>query len=258
MMSQPLVLKNIEGPVAILRLNRPQVLNALNLALMDELVDQLKALQDDDSVRAIILTGNEKAFAAGADIDEMADVSLAEIKMKNQFLVWDIIPRFTKPLIAAVQGYALGGGCELAMSCDMIIASENAVFGQPEINLGVMPGAGGTQRLTKALGKARAMEYLLTGKPLPARVAYECGLVTKLVPDELVMQEALSLAHEIAQKSPVAVTLIKEAVYKALDTPTQVGMDFERNAFYMCFGTEDRVEGMKAFQEKRTPQFKGR
>ncbi|QZT34473.1 enoyl-CoA hydratase/isomerase family protein [Caldalkalibacillus thermarum TA2.A1] len=257
-MSQPLVLKNIEGPVAILRLNRPQVLNALNLALMDELVDQLKALQDDDSVRAIILTGNEKAFAAGADIDEMADVSLAEIKMKNQFLVWDIIPRFTKPLIAAVQGYALGGGCELAMSCDMIIASENAVFGQPEINLGVMPGAGGTQRLTKALGKARAMEYLLTGKPLPARVAYECGLVTKLVPDELVMQEALSLAHEIAQKSPVAVTLIKEAVYKALDTPTQVGMDFERNAFYMCFGTEDRVEGMKAFQEKRTPQFKGR
>ncbi|GGK31422.1 enoyl-CoA hydratase [Caldalkalibacillus thermarum] len=257
-MSQPLVLKNIEGPVAILRLNRPQVLNALNLALMDELVDQLKALQDDDSVRAIILTGNGKAFAAGADIDEMADVSLAEIKMKNQFLVWDIIPRFTKPLIAAVQGYALGGGCELAMSCDMIVASENAIFGQPEINLGVMPGAGGTQRLTKALGKARAMEYLLTGKPLPARVAYECGLVTKLVPDELVMQEALSLAHEIAQKSPVAVTLIKEAVYKALDTPTQVGMDFERNAFYMCFGTEDRVEGMKAFQEKRTPQFKGR
>ncbi|MDQ0338971.1 enoyl-CoA hydratase [Caldalkalibacillus uzonensis] len=257
-MSEPLIVKKMEGPVAVLQLNRPHVLNALNLALMDELVEQLKQLQADQDVRCIILTGNHKAFAAGADIDEMAGVSLAEMKMRNQFMLWDLIPRFTKPLIAAVQGYALGGGCELAMSCDLIIASEKAVFGQPEINLGAMPGAGGAQRLVKAMGKARAMAYLLTGRSFTAQEAYECGLVTKVVPDELVLEEAKKLALEIAHKAPVAATLIKEAVYKALDTPTQVGMDFERNAFYMCFGTEDCREGMKAFQEKRKPSFKGR
>lgn len=257
-MGEPLIIRELEEHVAILRLNRPQVLNALNLPLMDELVRHLKELQDDHQVRAIILTGNSKAFAAGADIGEMAELTLAEIKMKNQFLVWDLIPRFTKPLIAAVQGYALGGGCELAMSCDMVIAGEGAVFGQPEINLGLIPGAGGTQRLTKILGKARAMAFLLTGEPIPARLAYEWGLVTKVVPDELVMTEALRLAKKISSKSPIAITLIKEAVYKALDTPTQVGMDFERNAFYMCFGTEDSREGMRAFLEKRKPNFQGR
>lgn len=257
-MGEPLIIRELEEHVAILRLNRPQVLNALNLPLMDELVRHLKELQDDHQVRAIILTGNSKAFAAGADIGEMAELTLAEIKMKNQFLVWDHIPRFTKPLIAAVQGYALGGGCELAMSCDMVIAGEGAIFGQPEINLGLIPGAGGTQRLTKILGKARAMAFLLTGEPIPARLAYEWGLVTKVVPDELVMTEALRLAKKISSKSPIAITLIKEAVYKALDTPTQVGMDFERNAFYMCFGTEDSREGMRAFLEKRKPNFQGR
>lgn len=257
-MAEPLVIKRVEGPVALLRLNRPRVLNAINLALMDELIEHLKGLQSDQNVRAIVLTGNEKAFAAGADIEEMVEVTLAEIKMRNQFLLWDLIPRFTKPLIAAVQGYALGGGCELAMSCDMIVAGESARFGQPEINLGVMPGAGGTQRLTKAMGKAQAMAYLLTGEQIPARVAWEAGLVTKVVPDELVLKEALQLAQKIATKPPVAVTLIKEAVYKALDTPTQVGMDFERNAFYMCFGTEDRQEGMTAFLEKREARFIGR
>lgn len=257
-MGKSLILESYEGSVAILQLNRPQVLNALNLAIVDELVDKLKKLQDDDNVRCIVLTGNEKAFAAGADIDEMVDISLADIKMKNQFLPWDLIPRFTKPLIAAVNGYALGGGCELAMSCDMIVAADNAVFGQPEINLGVMPGAGGTQRFVKALGKARAFELLLTGENLPAKEAYERGLVTKIVPNELVLKEAIKLAQTIAQKAPIAATLIKESIYKALDTPTQTGMDYERNAFYMCFGTEDRTEGMKAFIEKRRPTFKGK
>lgn len=257
-MSESLILQQIEGQVALLKLNRPRVMNALNLAMIDELIERLKELQSDQNIRCIILTGNEKAFAAGGDIEEMDTIPLAEIKQKNQFLPWDQITRFSKPLIAAVQGYALGGGCELAMSCDMIIASEQAVFGQPEVNLGIMPGAGGTQRLTKALGKARAFELLLTGSYFSAQEAYDRGLITKMVPHELVLEEAKRLAARIAQQPPIAVTLIKESIYKALDTPTQQGMDFERNAFYMCFGTEDRLEGMKAFQEKRKPQFKGR
>lgn len=257
-MSSSLLIETYEGPVAILQLNRPKVMNALNLAIVDELVERLARLQEDQNIRCIILTGNERAFAAGGDIEEMSDISLADIKMKNQFLPWDQIPRFTKPLIAAVHGYALGGGCELAMSCDMIVASDQAQFGQPEVNLGIMPGAGGTQRLTKALGKARAFELLLTGTNLSALEAYDRGLVTKIVPHELVLSEAMKLAQRLAKQPPIAVTLIKESIYKALDTPTQIGMDFERNAFYMCFGTEDRLEGMKAFKEKRKPQFKGR
>jgi enoyl-CoA hydratase len=257
-MSQPLLIERIEGAVAILQLNRPEVMNALNLAIVDELVERLQKLQENKEVGCIVLTGNEKAFAAGGDIDEMLELSLADIKLKNQFLPWDQITRFTKPLIAAVHGYALGGGCELAMSCDMIIASEDAQFGQPEIKLGIIPGAGGTQRLTKALGKARAFELLLTGAYLNATEAYERGLITKLVPAELVLSEAVRLAKEIAAQPPVAVTLIKESIYKAIDTPTQQGMDFERNAFYMCFGTEDRIEGMKAFKERRRPYFQGK
>lgn len=253
-----LILERREGPVAILQLNRPQVMNALNLAIVDELVEKLATLEQDAEIRCIVLTGHAKAFAAGGDIDEMATIPLAEIKLKNQFLPWDQITRFNKPLIAAVQGFALGGGCELAMSCDMIIASEKAQFGQPEVNLGIMPGAGGTQRLTKALGKARAMELLLTGSYLSAQEAFDRGLVTKVVPDELVMDEAIKLAQRIAAQPPISVALIKESVYKALDTPTQIGMDFERNAFYMCFGTEDRLEGMQAFKEKRKPKFTGK
>jgi enoyl-CoA hydratase len=257
-MSNSLIIETYDGPVAILQLNRPKVMNALNLAIVDELVERLARLQGQEEIRCIVLTGNEKAFAAGGDIDEMADIPLAEIKKKNQFLPWDQITRFNKPLIAAVQGFALGGGCELAMSCDMIVASDKAQFGQPEVNLGIMPGAGGTQRLTKALGKARAFELLLTGSYLSAQEAYERGLVTKIAPTELVMKEAIKLAQRIAKQPPIAVTLLKESIYKALDTSTQVGMDFERNAFYMCFGTEDRLEGMSAFKEKRKPEFKGR
>lgn len=257
-MGESLIIESREDAVAVLELNRPQVLNALNTALIDELVAVLERLQEDERIRVIVLTGNERAFAAGADIGEMADSTLAEMKKRNQFLPWDQLTRFNKPLIAAVQGYALGGGCELAMSCDIIVASEKAVFGQPEIKLGVMPGAGGTQRFTKALGKARAMQLLLTGENLSAKEAYERGLVSALVPDDAVMKEAMALARRIARMPPIAAALIKEAVYKALDTPTQVGMDFERNAFYMCFGTEDRKEGMQAFQEKRTPYFTGK
>ncbi|GAA0379418.1 enoyl-CoA hydratase-related protein [Bacillus horti] len=257
-MAEPLLIEQTEGAICILQLNRPKVMNALNLEIVDQLVHRLEQLQYDDQIRCIILTGNEKAFAAGGDIAEMSKMTLMEMKKKNQFLPWDRLHRFSKPLIAAVQGFALGGGCELAMSCDMIVASERAVFGQPEINLGIMPGAGGTQRLTKAFGKARSFELLLTGDTFSAEEAFERGLVTKLVPHELVLEEAKRLARQIAKQPPMSVMLIKEAIYKALDTPLQQGMDFERNAFYMCFGTEDCSEGLKAFTEKRKPYFEGR
>ncbi len=180
------------------------------------------------------------------------------MKRRNQFRVWDRIRWITKPIIAAVNGYALGGGCELAMACDLIIAGENARFGQPEVNLGVMPGAGGTQRLTRLVGKARALEILLTGDPITAEEAYRIGLVNRVVPTEACLDEALRLARRIAEKPPMAVRLIKEAVYKALDTTLQDGMEYERNCFYLLFATEDKAEGMRAFLEKRRPSFKGR
>lgn len=252
------LLVDLSDGVAIIRLNRPEVLNALNLALVDELVDALERLDRDDAVRCIVLTGNERAFAAGADITEMAEAGVVEMKQRNQFRVWDRIRWITKPIIAAVNGYALGGGCELAMACDLIIAGENARFGQPEVNLGVMPGAGGTQRLTRLVGKARALEILLTGDPITAEEAYRIGLVNRVVPTEACLDEALRLARRIAEKPPMAVRLIKEAVYKALDTTLQDGMEYERNCFYLLFATEDKTEGMRAFLEKRRPSFKGR
>lgn len=252
------LLVDLSDGVALIRLNRPEVLNALNLALVDELVDALERLDRDDAVRCIVLTGNERAFAAGADITEMAEAGVVEMKRRNQFRVWDRIRWITKPIIAAVNGYALGGGCELAMACDLIIAGENARFGQPEVNLGVMPGAGGTQRLTRLVGKARALEILLTGDPITAEEAYRIGLVNRVVPTEACLDEALRLARRIAEKPPMAVRLIKEAVYKALDTTLQDGMEYERNCFYLLFATEDKAEGMRAFLEKRRPSFKGR
>ncbi|GAB6934120.1 MAG: enoyl-CoA hydratase-related protein [Calditerricola sp.] len=252
------LLVDLSDGVALIRLNRPEVLNALNLALVDELVDALERLDRDDAVRCIVLTGNERAFAAGADITEMAEAGVVEMKQRNQFRVWDRIRWITKPIIAAVNGYALGGGCELAMACDLIIAGENARFGQPEVNLGVMPGAGGTQRLTRLVGKARALEILLTGDPITAEEAYRIGLVNRVVPTEACLDEALRLARRIAEKPPMAVRLIKEAVYKALDTTLQDGMEYERNCFYLLFATEDKAEGMRAFLEKRRPSFKGR
>lgn len=244
--------------VALVRIERNEVLNALNLTLMNELVGELTRLDADDSVRCLVLTGGPKAFAAGADIGEMADASVVDMKQLNQFRVWDSIRQVRKPLIAAVNGFALGGGCELAMACDMIVAGEDAKFGQPEVKLGVMPGAGGTQRLTRLIGKNRALEMLLTGRPISADNAFQMGLVNRVVPSDTCVQEALQLAHEIAKQAPIAVQMIKEAANKALDVDLQTGMEMERNAFYLLFATEDKSEGMKAFLEKRKPAFRGR
>jgi enoyl-CoA hydratase len=225
---------------------------------MIELRDALLALDRDDTVRVIILTGNDQAFAAGADIKQMADKSAIDMLMIDQFSTWDQIRKTKKPIIAAVSGFALGGGCELAMTCDMIIASETAKFGQPEIKIGVMPGAGGTQRLTKAIGKAKAMELVLTGRFISAEEAFRYGLINKVVPIEMYLNEAVQLASEIAQMSPVAVQLAKEAVNRSFETQLDEGLMFERKNFYLAFASEDQKEGMKAFIEKRKPEYKGK
>jgi enoyl-CoA hydratase len=244
--------------IALIELNRPKELNALNPQLMTELRDALSALDADDSVRVMVLTGNEKAFAAGADIKQMADKSAIDMFRLDQFSTWDQMYKTKKPVIAAVSGFALGGGCELAMTCDLIIASETAVFGQPEIKIGVLPGAGGTQRLTKALGKAKALEMILTGRFLSAAEAEKHGLINRVVPVELYLEEAFKLAAEIAQLSPIAVRLAKEAVLRSFETSLEEGLQFERKNFYLAFASEDQTEGMQAFIEKRKPVFKGR
>ena len=252
------ILLSKESGYAVVQFNRAEVLNAINMQLMTELVDALESLDKDDGVRCVILTGNEKAFAAGADIKEMADASAMEMLVRDQFARWDKIRKIKKPLIAAVSGFALGGGCELAMTCDIIIASETARFGQPEINIGVMPGAGGTQRLTRAVGKAKAMEIVLTGKTFTAEEACEWGLVNKVVPVEHYFQEAKDFAREIASKPPAAVRLAKEAILKAFDTTNEGGLELERKNFYLLFASDDQKEGMKAFVEKRKPAWKGK
>jgi enoyl-CoA hydratase len=252
------ILTSIEDGFAIVQLNRPVVLNALNIALMAELVDALERLDNNDQVRCVILTGNETAFAAGADIKEMADATAVDMLLRDQFARWDRIRKVKKPLIAAVGGFALGGGCELAMACDIILASETARFGQPEINIGVMPGAGGTQRLTRAIGKARAMEMVLTGRLITAHEAWEAGLITRVVPVEALMEETRRLAREIASRPPIAVRLAKESVLKAFDSTLEGGLEFERKNFYLLFSSEDQKEGMMAFTEKRKPAWKGR
>ncbi|HEX8221670.1 MAG TPA: enoyl-CoA hydratase-related protein [Chloroflexia bacterium] len=256
--SYSLIKLSQDGPVTIIQLNRPEVLNALNLQLMDEIIAALDTLEADDTVRCVVLTGSERAFAAGADIKEMAGATTVDMMMRDQFAKWDRIRRFKKPIIAAVSGYALGGGNELAMLCDMIVASETAQFGQPEINIGVMPGAGGTQRVTRAVGKAIAMDMVLTGRTLGAREALQFGLVNRVVPVEAYLKEAVKLAKGIAEKSPIAVQMAKDAVLKAFDTPIQEGLLHERKNFYMLFSTEDQKEGMAAFIEKRKPEFKGK
>ncbi len=244
--------------IALIRLNRPNELNALNLELMGELRDSLKALDADDEVRVIIITGNERAFAAGADIKQMADKNVIYVLKIDQFSTWDQIKRTKKPIIAAVSGFALGGGCELAMTCDMIIASETAQFGQPEIKIGIMPGAGGTQRLPRAVGKALAMEMVLTGNFINAERALKAGLINKIVPVEVYLEEAVKLAKDIAALSPVSVQLAKESVNKSYEQNLQESLYFERKNFYMCFASEDQKEGMAAFVEKRKPEFKGK
>ncbi|HUN64458.1 MAG TPA: enoyl-CoA hydratase-related protein [Bacteroidota bacterium] len=247
-----------EPGYATVQFNRPEVLNALNRAMIADLIETLEQLDADDSVRAIILTGGEKAFAAGADITEMAGAGSVEMYLRDQFAQWDRLRRIKKPLIAAVAGVALGGGCEIAMTCDLILAAETARFGQPEINLGVIPGAGGTQRLTRAVGKYKAMEMVLTGAMITAREAFQWGLVNRVVPAEILAGEAAVLAKTIASKPPLAVRLAKEAVLKAFDTTMEGGLEFERKNFYLLFASEDQKEGMKAFTEKRKAEWKGR
>lgn len=244
--------------IGAIKLNRPNVLNALSLQTMIELVQAFEAYDNDPAIRCIVLHGNEKAFAAGADITEMSDADAIEMLRRDQFSRWERIRLTRTPVIAAVSGFALGGGCELAMVCDMIVASDTAQFGQPEINIGVMPGAGGTQRLTRAVGKALAMEMVLTGRMISARQALQAGLVNRVVPAEVYLDEAMALAQDVAAKAPVATRLAKESVLKAFSTTLEGGMEFERKNFYMLFATEDQKEGMRAFVEKRKPEWKGK
>jgi len=251
------ILVEKEEPVAVIRLNRPKAFNALSHELIGELVAAFADLDNDSSVRAIVLTGSDKAFAAGADIKEMSKETSVSIMLKDQFATWDKIRLVKKPIIAAVSGYALGGGLELMMNCDIVIASENAKLGQPEINLGIIPGAGGTQRLTRLVGKHKAMEMILTGEMITAQEALKIGLVNKVAPVELYLEEAKNIAAAIAKKSPVAVRLAKEAILQAFETPLSDGLMHERKNFYMLFATKDQKEGMNAFLEKREPMFQG-
>ncbi|WP_035567473.1 enoyl-CoA hydratase-related protein [Hymenobacter sp. IS2118] len=253
-----LVTPQARPAVALIQLNRPKELNALNLQLMQEIRDALKVLDEDDAVRVVIITGNERAFAAGADIKQMAGKTAIDMLITDQFSTWDQIRKFRKPLIGAVSGFALGGGCELAMTCDMLVASETAQFGQPEIRIGTMPGAGGTQRLTRAVGKAKAMEMVLTGEFISAQEAHRVGLVNRVVPVGQYLEEAYRLAASIAAMSPVAARLAKESVNRSFETHLDEGLHFERKNFYLTFASEDQKEGMAAFVEKRKPEFKGR
>ena len=245
--------------VALVTLERPEVLNALSFDLLDALAEALAALDADPTCRAIVITGSgTRAFAAGADIRELAVQTPISLLVDDRFAVWERIAATRKPLIAAVRGFALGGGCELAMSCDLIVAGEDAQFGQPEINLGVMPGAGGTQRLTRAIGRARAMDLILTGRTINAAEAAAAGLVSRVVPADETIEAALELARTIASKAPVAVLAAKEAVRLAEELPLAAGLRHERRAFFALFASEDQTEGMAAFVEKRPPQWKGR
>ncbi|HTF92392.1 MAG TPA: enoyl-CoA hydratase-related protein [Verrucomicrobiae bacterium] len=247
-----------DGAVGVVTLNRPQALNALSYGLVKDLSLAMQELDQDPEVRAIVVTGGEKVFAAGADIKEMADRGPFDERIQERLAYRDKINKITKPVIAAVSGFALGGGCELAMSCDIIIAAENARFGQPEVNLGIIPGSGGTQRLTHVLGKHRAMELVLTGDMLSASDAERLGLVNRVVPAELVLEEAKNVAKKIAAKPALAIKAAKEAVLKAANAPLDEGLEFERKSFYLLFASEDRSEGMKAFLEKRKAEFKGK
>ena len=252
------ILVEIEPPIATVTLNRPKVLNALSPAVIVEVSAALAELDADDSVRAVVLTGGAKVFAAGADIQDMADQGPVDQLLRDQTGRWAPLAGFKKPLIAAVNGYALGGGCEVALMCDLIVAGDTARFGQPEINLGIIPGAGGTQRWPRSAGKYVAMEVMLTGATLTAQRAYELGIANKVVPAEMTIGIAKRIARELAAKPPLAVRLAKEAVLKAFEGPLSEGLAVERKSFYFLFATEDQKEGMHAFLEKRKGVFKGR
>ncbi len=249
----------VETPVdgvGLIRMNRPQALNALNSQITDEIFTAMEIFDRDPAIGCIILTGNDRVFAAGADIKQMLDTTATAMMSGGDFTDWSRMTRIGKPIIAAVSGFALGGGCEIAMMCDMIIASETAQFGQPEINLGILPGAGGTQRLTRAVGKAIAMEMCLTDRRLSADEAKHYGLVNAVYPVEVYLNEAIKLAQKVASLSQVAIRLTKDAVNKAFELSLQEGLNYEKRNFYLLFGTEDRIEGMSAFVEKRKPHWK--
>jgi len=252
---------SVERPapgVALIRYSRPKTLNALDVGMRRRLADQLVALGEDDTVRVVVLAGTDKAFAAGADLSEMAKADSVTVHDWNTGQSWKQIAAFPKPLIAAVKGFALGGGCELAMHCDIIIAGESARFGQPEVKVGIMPGAGGTQRLTRAVGKFRANLYLMTGRLFSAQTALEMGLVSEVVADADVETTALTLAGEIAALPPLALKFIKESVALADNAPLEAGLEYERRSFQFLFSTADQKEGMAAFLEKRKPTYQGR
>ena len=251
-------LTEVRGPVGMVTINRPQVRNALNQQTIAELVDALEVFDRDEAIRCMILTGDDRAFAAGADISQMVDASAVEVLEDDNFARWAQFRAIHKPVIAAVSGYALGGGCELALMCDLVVASETAMFGQPEVKIGVIPGAGGTQRWTRSAGKVRAMEAVLIGEPVRAADAERMGLVNRVVPAGAQLDEALRLANLIAQRPPLAVRLGKEAVNHAMEVGLTAGLDFERKLFYLLFASEDKGEGMRAFLEKRPGRFRGR
>ncbi|AHC52309.1 enoyl-CoA hydratase [Sulfolobus acidocaldarius SUSAZ] len=254
MMYETIKLETKDKKIGIIKLNRPDRLNAINFKMVDDLVNALDELEKSP-VKVVIITGEGKAFSAGADVKEMVDTPLKEIVLKGHMPLWEKMRSFKKPVIAAVNGVAAGGGLELAMACDIIIASESAKFGQPEINLGIIPGAGGTQRLTRTVGKYNAMKIVLTGELISAKEAKDMGLVVKVVPDGSLIDEAIRLANEIASKPLFSLILAKEAVNRALETNLQQGLDIERRNFYVALASEEAKEGMKAFLEKRKPRW---
>ncbi|CAA6604503.1 enoyl-CoA hydratase-isomerase [Rhodospirillaceae bacterium LM-1] len=253
-----LIVERHDDGVALLRLNRPEAKNALNMALRNQLAEQVSALAADPAIRVLVVTGNADVFAAGADLAEMAEAGAIDILQRQTHLLWRAIAQCPKPMIAAVNGFALGGGCELAMHADIIIAGSSAQFGQPEVRVGIMPGAGGTQRLLRAVGKFKAMKMLLTGKPVSAEEASAMGLVSEVVADDQVLPTALQLAKTIAALPPLAVTQIKEVVLAGMDAPLDSALALERKAFQLLFASADQKEGMKAFLDKRRPVFEGK
>lgn len=256
---EDILIERYESVVGIVKLNRPNALNALSINLLKELLNALTELESDENVRCIIITGSEKAFCAGADISELSNIGPIEaLRLGHLDRFIDAIQNISKPLIAAINNYCLGGGLELAMTCDILIAGENAKLGQPEINIGIMPGAGGTQRLPRAIGKYKSMDLILTGRQITAKEAYDIGLLSRVVPNESVLTEAKRIGLEISKKSPLAIMTAKNSVLKAFETSLSQGLEFERRNFYLLLGSEDKQEGMRAFIDKRKPVFTGK